>query len=174
MQFYADMIALTRVVGGDSTTTGMNVVTAPVAAIAALRALFRQLWTMLALMPCDIAILATEAPGWLHSARILVFSSGLCRRRVRLRVEVIVSIMVLMDTIVVATTSGSRWDCRVLTIGSLFAFADRFLKHDQTNASAATSTVITLNQFGTEGPTARSCTGPASSTSEPLSHTERR
>jgi hypothetical protein len=79
----------------------MKVLTALRAVAAALRSRLRQLWTMLALMPWAIATCATEAPGWAQSARIFVLSSGLCWRRVRLGVVVIVSITLLMDTIVV-------------------------------------------------------------------------
>jgi hypothetical protein len=46
------------------------------------RSILRQLWTALALTPCDIATFATEAPGPPHSTRIWRFSSALKRRLV--------------------------------------------------------------------------------------------
>jgi hypothetical protein len=59
---------------GGATATGTDcsdTVTTP-----ASRASLRQPCTMLALMPCAIAPLATEAPGRSHSARICTFSSA--------------------------------------------------------------------------------------------------
>jgi hypothetical protein len=99
------------------------VVTGLPAAVGAWRSRLRQLWTTLALMPCDIAIFATEALGRSHSARIFAFNSGLCRRRVRLEVVVIVSMMLLMDTIVVGYDFGFKmgspraYDARALLTG---------------------------------------------------------
>ncbi len=45
------------------------------------RASLRQPCTMFAFTPCDIATLATEAPGAAHCSSTNVFNSALCRRR---------------------------------------------------------------------------------------------
>ena len=45
------------------------------------RASLRQPCTMFAFTPCDIATLATDAPGAAHCSSTNVFNSALCRRR---------------------------------------------------------------------------------------------
>ena len=55
------------------------------------RANCRQRCTTLALMPCAIATLATDAPGSLHAATTWAFVAALYRRRVSVFSLVIVS-----------------------------------------------------------------------------------
>ena len=65
-----------------ATTTGRNC--SDTAAAPASRASLRQPCTMLALIPCAIATLATDAPGTAHLAKICAFRSALWRLRLRL------------------------------------------------------------------------------------------
>jgi hypothetical protein len=53
-------------------------------------------------MPCDIATLATEAPGAPHSATTCAFSSSSYRRRVAALSLAIVSTYAYVDTILPA------------------------------------------------------------------------
>jgi hypothetical protein len=66
------------------------------------RASLRQPCTMFAFTPCDIATLATDAPGAAHCSSTNAFNSALCRRRNTTLSAAIVSTY-LMDTIMSVT-----------------------------------------------------------------------
>ena len=74
----------------------MNLATAPAG-----RASLRQPCTTLVLMPCDIATLATDAPGTSHSATICALNSTPHRRRTTVLSLVIASTYSFVDTIVI-------------------------------------------------------------------------